>query len=227
MPKQISIEIDGVRYRVLPDEDTPETDIAADGPCATRGRAPPLDEETRAMDPMKDDSTPGPKIGCFEMHLITPPMLFGCERMPFLVWLGAIAFLVVAVFGITPWGLIGGAMMFAGGVIWLRRIAEDDPQWFAMRLERMKYPTRMPDVLPDPRLKDWDFVGFDDPPAPETVLKAWLGVTAAAFVPAALIGLVFGILPGALTFTGLMLALVLWVFTGEIVWVLRRITGRV
>ncbi|WP_170565596.1 VirB3 family type IV secretion system protein [Ruegeria atlantica] len=174
------------------------------------------------MDPMEEDNAPGPEIGRFEMHLITPPMLFGCERMPFLVWLGVIAFLVVAVFGITPWGLIGGALMLAGGILWLRDIARDDPQWFAMRLERMKYPTHMPDVLPDTRLKDWDFVGFDDPPAPETVLKAWLGVSAAALAPAALVALFFGVLVGGLTFAGLMLAAALWVFQEKLIERARR-----
>lgn len=154
----------------------------------------------------------GPQIGRFEMHLITPPMLFGCERMPFLVLLGAIAFLVVAVFGITPWGLIGGGFMLAGGIIWLRDIASDDPQWFAMRLERMKYPTHMPDVMPDARLKDWDFVGFDDPPAPEEVLKAWAKVAAAALVPSGIAALIFGIVPGSLAFAGLMAAVALWAF---------------
>ena len=105
-------------------------------------------------DERDEDDTPGPYTGRFEMHLITPPMLFGCERMPFFAWLGAIALLVVAVFGITfPW-LMSGALMLAGGILWLRNRAREDPQWFAMRLERMKYPSRMPDVLPDPRLKD-------------------------------------------------------------------------
>ena len=174
------------------------------------------------MDPMDADDTPGPRIGRFEMHLITPPMLFGCERVPFLVWLGAVAFLVVAVFGITPWGIIGGLLMFAGGIIWLRRIAEDDRQWFAMRLERMKYPTHMPDMLPDPCLKGWDFAGFDDPPAPETVLKAWAGVSAAALVPAALVVFIFGGLPGALTFAGAVLAVALWAFWEDMVNRLRR-----
>ena len=211
--------INGVRYRAEPDADTPESETAD---LHQQGGAPPLDTEALVMDPMDEDNTPEPKIGRFEMHLIAPPMLFGCERMPFLVWLGVIAFLVVAVFGITPWGLIGGALMFAGGVIWLRHIAEDDPQWFALRLERMKYPTHMPDVMPDPRLKDWDFVGFDDPPAPETVLKAWLGVSAAALVPAGFVTLFFGLLPGALTFTGLMLAVAVWAFWEDIIARFRR-----
>ena len=222
MRKVLHIMIDGVRYIAIRDGGTTDTEAAVESSLQMRGRAPPPDEETRTMDPMDEERTPGPKIGRFERHLITPPMLFGCERMPFLVWLGVIAFLVVAVFGITPWGLIGGALMFAGGVIWLRQIAEGDAQWFAMRLERMKYPTHMPDVLPDPRLKDWDFVGFDDPPAPETVLKAWAGVSAAALVPAGLVALIFGIVPGMVVFAGLMLAVILWVFWQERITWLRR-----
>ena len=164
------------------------------------------------MDPKHEDEKVRPYIGRFEMHLITPPMLFGCERMPFLVWLGTIAFLVVVVFGINPLGLFGGIMMFIGGVIWLRAIARDDPQWFAMRLERMKYPSQMPDELPDPRLKDWDFVGYDDPPPPEKIMKAWLGVTAAVLVPAAVVALIFGLAVGGIIFAALMLGVVIWVF---------------
>lgn len=175
------------------------------------------------MDPQDEDETVRPYVGRFEMHLITPPMLFGCERMPFLVWLGVIAFLVVAVFGINPFGILGGILMCIGGVIWLRRIAEYDPQWFAMRLERMKYPRNMPDELPDPRLKDWDFVGFDDPPPPEKILKAWLGVTAAALVPSALAALVFGLTAGGITFAALMLGVVIWVFPERTLgWLHRR-----
>ena len=169
------------------------------------------------MDPMDDDAGIGPAIGRFEMHLITPPMLFGCERMPFLVVLGAVSFIVLAVFGITPWGILGGALMLIGAVIWLRRIGEYDPQWFAMRLERMKYPLQMPDVLPDPRLKDWDFVGFDDPPAPEVVMKAWLGVCAAALVPAGLVALLIGMPAGVVSFVSLMSGVVIWVFRDRMV----------
>ena len=174
------------------------------------------------MDPKDEENGTGPYIGRFEMHLITPPMLFGCERMPFLVWLGVIAFLIVAVFGINPFGLLGGVLMLIGGVIWLREIARDDPQWFAMRLERMKYPGQMPDELPDPRLKHWDFVGYDDPPPPEKIIKAWLGVTAAALVPSGIVTLFFSLPAGGITFAVLMLAVVAWVFPEQTIGRLRR-----
>ena len=220
MTRKVSIIIDGVRHRVLPDDETPET---ADGSFSAR--APPR-EETDMDNNTRSETRPFPPIGRFEKHLIAPPQILGCERTPFLVLVGVVAFLVIVVFGIDIFGIIGAALIFIGGVRWLRAMFEQDPHWFAMRWLGMRYPRHLPDELPPAYMKDWAFVGYDDPPAPEEVFMAWLKVIAAMLVPAGLVALFFGLFAGGVTFAALMLAVLALVFTEDVMGVARKITGR-
>ena len=218
MPKKLHLEIDGVKYVAKRADDTPEIDPAV---LHQSGGAPPDTEETLAMEtdrrPDETGDHPFPPLGRFEKHLTAPPDILGCERTPFLVLLGTVAFLVIAVFGIDVFGIIGGGLIFIGGVRWLRAMFEQDPQYFAMRWESMKYPRHLPYELPPEHEKGWAFVGYDDPPAPEIILKAWAGVTIAALVLSGIVYFFFGPLAGALTFALLMLVVTLWVFREELI----------
>lgn len=112
--------------------------------------------------------------GHIDIDLIRQPQLLGCERAPFLVMLATVSFVTLVVFGVTPQGIVGGVMLFCAGLIVLRRCAVVDPHWFAVRLEAIKYPRHMPNVLPDKTLpRHLPFVGFGDPPHRRTIFLAW------------------------------------------------------
>ena len=105
--------------------------------------------------------------GVLDEAMLRPPQIAGCERIPFLVMLGAVAFVTVTGFGLTLPGAIGGILLVAAGIMLLRRIAAHDPFWFAILFEAATYPRRMPDVLPDRTIpQDLAFVGYADPPSP-------------------------------------------------------------
>ncbi|WP_420010390.1 hypothetical protein [Tateyamaria sp.] len=165
------------------------------------------------MDEPRDGAIPTPALGRFDMHLSRHPQLLGCERLPFLVLLGTVAFLVIVLFGITLRGLLGGGLMLAGGILWLRYLAQIDPLWFAVRRARMAYPVDMPDIPPDPRLGTWAFVGCQDPPPLDRVLRAWGAVAVVISVPSAGVALFAGPGAGAATFVAVMLAVALLAFT--------------
>ncbi len=161
--------------------------------------------------PMTDDTKP---YGRIDMDLMRPPQLFGCERLPFLILIGAVGFITVVIFGLDIFGLIGGVGLFVAGFIALRRAAAQDPLWFAVRWEAMKYPRHMPDVLPDPSLpRHLPFVGYNDPPARESVILAWAGVIGAMLVPAGLVWALFGLMAGAIAHAVLVALVCLRVFT--------------
>jgi len=165
-------------------------------------------------------------MGRFEQHLITPPQILGCERLPFLILCGLVAFLIVVVFGVDIFGIAGGALIFHGGIRWLRAMFEQDPHWFAMRWLALTVPRRLPDELPPACIEDWAFVGFDDPPTPEAIFGAWLTIAAILVVPAGLAAVLSGPVAGGLTYAGLLLAVVAWAFAEDIARAVRRRIGR-
>ncbi len=111
--------------------------------------------------------------GTIDLDLARPPLLLGCERTPFIVAVGACAFIVVVLFGITFAGVIAGGMLVSAAVMVLRRVAAYDPYYFAVLIEASRFPRHMPDVLPDPTLPGHlPFVGYDDPPSAKTVMLA-------------------------------------------------------
>ena len=145
--------------------------------------------------------------GVLDEAMLRPPQIAGCERIPFLVMLGAVAFVTVTGFGLTLSGAIGGILLVAAGVMLLRRIAAHDPFWFAILFEAAKYPRNMPNVLPDRTLPDLAFVGYDDPPSPGAVLLARIAAVAGVTLPAGAAWLLFGLVPALCTLVGLAVAM--------------------
>lgn len=142
--------------------------------------------------------------GVLDEAMLRPPQIAGCERLPFLVMLGAAAFVTVTVFGLTLPGTIGGIILIAAGVMLLRRIAAHDPFYFAILFEAATFPRRMPDVLPDRTLpQDLAFVGYDDPPSPAVVALHRTAVAAVVVAPAAAACLLFGAVPALFTLAAL------------------------
>ncbi|MCY4288584.1 MAG: hypothetical protein OXC63_08325 [Aestuariivita sp.] len=163
-----------------------------------------------------------PRVGQFEKHLIVPAQILGCERTPFLVLVGGVAFLITIVFGITFPGLAAGVLIFLGGVRWLRAIFEQDPHYFAMRWMALRLPRNLPAEHPPEFVKDWAFVGYEDPPRPEAVFIAWLQVSGAAMVPTTLVLFVYSIPAAVITFAICMVIIVLWVFADDLRQLRRR-----
>ncbi|MYG26982.1 MAG: hypothetical protein F4213_13325 [Boseongicola sp. SB0677_bin_26] len=138
--------------------------------------------------------------GVLDEAMLRPPQIAGCERIPFLVMLGAVAFMTVTVFGLTLPGTIGGIILIAAGVMLLRRIAAHDPFYFAILFEAATFPRRMPDVLPDRTLpRDLAFVGYDDPPSPGAVMLARTAAIVVVVAPAAAAWPLFGLVPALCT----------------------------
>lgn len=137
--------------------------------------------------------------GVLDEAMLRPPQIGGCERIPFLVMLGAVAFVTVTGFGLTLPGAIGGIFLVAAGVMLLRRIAAHDPYWFAVLFEAARFPRRMPDVLPDRTLPDLAFVGYDDPPSPGAVLLARTAAVAGVLLPAGAVWALVGLVPALCT----------------------------
>ena len=125
--------------------------------------------------------------GTVDLDLARPPLLLGCERTPFIAAIGACAFAVVVLFGITFAGVIAGGLLASAAVTALRRVAVYDPFFFAVTAEALGYPRHMPDVLPDPALPGHlPFVGYADPPDPADVTLARAAAALAAMLPAGL-----------------------------------------
>ena len=138
--------------------------------------------------------------GVLDEAMLRPPQIAGCERIPFLVMLGAVVFVTVTGFGLTLPGAIGGIFLVAAGVMLLRRIAAHDPFYFAILFEAATFPRRMPDVLPDRTLpQDLAFVGYDDPPTPAVVALHRTAAATFVVVPAAAAWLLFGLVPALCT----------------------------
>ena len=138
--------------------------------------------------------------GVLDEAMLRPPQIAGCERIPFLVMLGAVAFVTVTGFGLTLPGAIGGILLVAAGVITLRRIAVHDPFWFAILFEAATFPRRMPDVLPDRTIpQNLAFVGYADPPSPAVVALHRTAAAAVVVVPAAAAWPLFGLVPALCT----------------------------
>ena len=138
--------------------------------------------------------------GVLDEAMLRPPQIAGCERIPFLVMLGAVAFVTVTGFGLTLPGAIGGILLAAAGVMVLRRIAVHDPFWFAILFEAATFPRRMPDVPPDRTIpQDLAFVGYADPPSPAVVALHRTAAAAVVVVPAAATWLLFGLVPALCT----------------------------
>lgn len=148
--------------------------------------------------------------GHLDEAMLRPPQILGCERAPFLLVLGASAFLSVTGFGITFPSLIAAVMLAFAGVMVLRRIAAHDPFWFAVLFESARYPRHLPDVLPDPTLpRDLAFVGYDDPPSRAAVLLAWIAAVAGVALPAAAAWALFGLVPALCTLVVIPVAMAL------------------
>ena len=157
-----------------------------------------------------------PPVGRFEKHLIVPPQILGCERTPFLALVGAVAFLIIIVFGITFPGLAAGVLIFLGGVRWLRGIFEHDPYFFAMRWLALRLPRNLPAEHPPAFMQDWAFVGYEDPPRPEATFIAWLKVSGVAMLPATGALIAHSVIAAVITFILGMIAVVIWVFLEDL-----------
>ena len=146
--------------------------------------------------------------GVLDEAMLRPPQIAGCERIPFLVMLGAVAFVTVTGFGLTLPGAIGGILLVAAGIMLLRRIAAHDPFWFAILFEAATYPRRMPDVLPDRTIPHGlAFVGYADPPSPAVVALHRTAAATVVLVPAAAAWLLFGLVPALCTLGALAVAM--------------------
>ncbi|WP_299083360.1 VirB3 family type IV secretion system protein [uncultured Ruegeria sp.] len=73
--------------------------------------------------------------------------LAGAERVPVILALMLSAVIVVAVFGVTPSGVVVGIVIFLGQMKYLRDIAVYDPQYFRIMWKRIR-PMRLPRRLP-------------------------------------------------------------------------------
>ena len=174
MPKKVHLEIDGVKYVAKRADDTPETEPAD---LHQSGGAPPIDKEIAPME-TRDRSepaeqTPKRRIKYINPAFVNPPLLAGCERIPFLIMLGTVIFITVVLFGINPVGMLCGVGLFFLGRYVLRRYAAYDPYFFAMWWEARQYPRRMPEVEVCPTVGDCAFIGYDEPPTWRQVLWAW------------------------------------------------------
>ena len=124
---------------------------------------------------------------------VNPPLLSRCERVPFLLMLGAVIFVTIVLFGINPIGLLCGVALFFLGRYKLREIAEYDPYFFAMWWESKQFPKHMPDVEWDPLVGDCAFIGYDQPPTWRQVLRAWsvvIGIGLAILAALSLVAMV-------------------------------------
>ena len=157
-----------------------------------------------------------PPVGRFEAHLIAPPQILGCERIPFLTLVGIIAFLIIVVFGINVTGVTGGLLMFLGGVRWLRAIFEIDPYYFAMRRLAIQTPRSLPAEHPPAYMKAWAFVGYDDPPSADAVFVAWLNVIGVVLMLATVVWAFTNLIMAGIVFASLMTAIGLWVFSDDL-----------
>ena len=155
MRETMRVAGDGVRV-VAPDAGTDPAN-GKQGLDVTGGA---IDGKGNTME-VDEDGLPVP-YGTIDQDLARPPLVFGCERLPFIIWMGVVAFLLLVVFGITVTGVIAAVAMAVIGVWALRGIAEDDPFFFAVWWEASKYPKHLPRVADDPMVDDLDFVGYED-----------------------------------------------------------------
>ena len=100
-----------------------------------------------------------------DLELARPPMILGCERLPFVALVGGVVFALIAVFGISFNGLIACAMLLVTGIGALRRAAAYDPLLFAVLFRALRLPRSLPEV-PDvvEKLPPLPFVGYEYPP---------------------------------------------------------------
>jgi len=191
MRNVLHIIIDGVTYIATRVDDTPNPDRAD---LRHMSGAPPPNMETTMTDgpdPFTDE-TQELRIKYIPPAFTAPLLLSGCERIPFLLMLGAVIFVTVVLFGINPIGLLCGVALFFLGRYKLREIAEYDPYFFAMWWESRKYPKHMP-ASEWHGVGDCAFIGYDDPPKWYHVLWAWavvIGIGLAILAALALVGLV-------------------------------------
>ena len=103
------------------------------------------------------------RITRIDVDLARPPNILYCERVPFVVLVGAVVFVTVVFFGITFHGLIAAFILMATGVGVLRQLFAHDPHFFAVYAKALKYPRRLP-AEPDRPMPDIPFIGYADPP---------------------------------------------------------------
>ena len=194
MRRILHLVIDGVTYVAMRADDTPNPDRAD---LQHMGGAPPAEIKTDMETPMTDNSehpafteeTPERVIKYIPPAFTAPLLLSGCERIPFLLMLGAVVFVTVVLFGITIIGLPCGVALFLLCRYKLREIAEYDPYFFAMWWESRKYPKHMP-------ASEWygagdcAFIGYDDPPKWYHVLWAWCVVIGIGLAILAVLGMI-------------------------------------
>lgn len=137
---------------------------------------------------MTDDPGQTTPYGVLDEALMRPPLVLGCERVPFVITIGVSAFATVVVFGLTLSGLFAGILLALAGISLLRRLANFDPFFFATRIEAAKYPRHMPDVLPDTALpRHLPFVGYEDAPSGNEVSLSRASVAVAGLAMLALL----------------------------------------
>ena len=95
---------------------------------------------------------PSSAYGYINPAFVRPPLLAGCERAPFLIMLGFVVLTVLAVFEVSPSGLIGGILMTMAGRGALKQVATYDPYFFAVWWEAINLPRSLPDVVPEDRI---------------------------------------------------------------------------
>ncbi len=111
------------------------------------------------------------RITRIDVDLARPPHILYCERMPFVVLVGAVVFVTVVFFGITFHGLIAAFILMATGVGVLRQLFAHDPHFFAVYVKALKYPRRLP-AVPDAPMPDLPFIGYADRPRISGSLRA-------------------------------------------------------
>ena len=121
----------------------------------------------------------GPRftLGCMrqvtyiDTDLARPALILDCERLPFVLLLGAVVFLLVVVFGVNLHGLIASGLLMAIGIGMLRRAARYDPYFFAVAWQALQYPRALPPV-PREHLPRMPFVGYGAAPRLPGSLRA-------------------------------------------------------
>ncbi len=98
-----------------------------------------------------------------DLELARPPMILGCERVPFVALVGGVVFVLIVVFGFSAHGLIASAMLLTVGIGALRRAAVYDPHLFAVLTRALRLPRSLPEV-PVAKLPPLPFVGYGHPP---------------------------------------------------------------
>ena len=111
------------------------------------------------------------QVTYIDTDLARPALMLECERLPFVLLLGAVVFLLIVVFGVSLHGLIASGLLMAIGIGVLRRAARYDPYLFAVVWRALQYPRTLPPV-PREDLPPMPFVGYEVSPRIPGSLRA-------------------------------------------------------